>query len=171
MSAAGASFTGLGCVGGGGSRPTHNVTDPAKPVASIVSPARNTTLASYGALQLAQPVRWTNAWIAENKKPVGPWPKWTPRTGRPSSGIKADFKQAGVQVEVLKGAPKAISYAFVIQKGGRPVVLKRTKGDRLVGAQGPAVYQMFRHALDAQFLQRVSDDLGRMLLQNTTRIL
>lgn len=161
--------------------------DPAtesRPIATVSAPIRGTGLARYGAQQVTQAVRFSNAAIASRLNSVGDNPRkpgghlrWKLRIGDAARGIAPDQKQAGISVEVARGSRKTISYAFVIPgittREGTPVVFENTgpggrKGKgRLKSLTGPSVFQLFRHALDDAALAAIEDDLAQTSLVTT----
>lgn len=150
-----------------------------RPIASIIANGDLTNLISYRPKQLSTVVRFTNATIrpfvgkfGENPRKPGTKLPWKLRTGAPALGIPVDRKQAGQTVEVTTGAPKVISYAFVIRAHGQAFVATRRKDDhhgkgKVVARTGPSVYQLFRYALDDSFLVGVQTNLSKAVVDVT----
>jgi len=149
-------------------------TDASAPVAKISSPIKSTLLTTYKAKFQVKDVSWTNEFIRSTGKRIGPnylKGDWVLRRGRPNLGVQVNKKAAGLQVEVLKGAPKPISYAFLVHtKRGQDITMKRTAAGNVVAAYGPSVYQLFRHALNQpDYLRTVADDLERNTFAEITK--
>ena len=150
-------------------------TDAALPVASIIVKKSRATLASFGASETPVPVNWSNARIsALGKTTVRADPArrkgnplkqriWTERVGVPGVGIAPDFKRSGITAEVLKGVPKPLAHAFLIKKNGILVAMKRRSNGTVTSASALAPYQLFKHALAPDFLEKVSDDLAKSI--------
>lgn len=143
-------------------------TDPARPTASISAARTASPLSSYGAQMPTTQVNWTNAFIEASGLPTGKWPRWTPRVGRPNVGIKPDQKAVdGVSVEVIRGSRKNLKHGFlIVGKNGQTLLATRPKGGARGSYEvryGPAVHQLFRHALDEDFLQQVEADLSKSI--------
>ncbi len=147
------------------------------PIASVRASGALTNLISYKPRQNSVVVRFPNSVVAPLIKKLGPNPRkagsllpWKLRVGDKARGIAVDRKQAGLTVEVARGAPKPISYAFIIRgSGGRLFVGARKAGDhkgkgKVHALTGPSVYQLFRHALDPKFLQGVQDNLSNSVI-------
>lgn len=142
------------------------------PVAIVTARKRHTTLTSYGAQQLTQPVKYPNGSFKAGKKgknprKAGAFLPWKERTGDESRGIPVDMKQAGISVEVTRGTRKPISYAFVIQgRNGNKLVVERVPGTKrkVEVLYGPSVYQLFRAALSTDFLENVSERLSKTVV-------
>ena len=70
--------------------------------------------------------------------------------GDPKRGIAPGFKQAGVSVEVLRGASKPVmggkAFTMTLKSGNGTGIFVRTKYGQVRHLYGPAVYQLFRVA-------------------------
>lgn len=147
-------------------------TESIAPVATVTARKRHTSLTTYNAKQLTQPVKYPNGSFTagkmyKNPRKAGAFLPWKPRTGDESRGIPVDMKGAGVSVEVTRGAPKPISYAFVIQgRNGNKLVVERVPGTKrkVEVLYGPSVYQLFRAALTTDFLENVSERLSKTVV-------
>ena len=149
-------------------------TETGKPTARITARYRHTTLTQYGAQQMTRVVKYPNESIpvgamGKNPRKAGALLPWKARIGNEALGIPVGMKQAGVSVEVTRGARKQITKVqsfFIRGKGGNMLVMTRKpgtsgkgKGD-LQALYGPSVYQLFRAALDETFLNDVAVRLG-----------
>jgi len=146
---------------------------------------RPTTLRQYNPRQLVDTNNWSNAGISKlsglrlpieskflsnPRKPGGKLP-FKPRVGAPALGIPLGRKQDGIQVEVLKGSFKPITYAFMARANNAGMLIfKRTSNDtsgkgKLVPLYGIQVWQLFRKT-SAVVLPMVQKDLTKTLLDN-----
>lgn len=145
-------------------------TDPARPTASISAARTASPLSSYGAQMPTTQVNWTTEFIEASGRKFGTWVegRWTPRIGRPKVGVDPGQKvTSGVSVEVIRGQRKNLKHGFlIVGKNGQTLLATRPKGGARGSYEvryGPAVHQLFRHALDENFLQQVEADLSKSI--------
>lgn len=149
--------------------------DPKKPEAEITAlrqGIRGTTLSSYGARVLTQPVKWPNGSFTPGKMGVNPhkpgvFLPWKERKGDPKRGIPAGMKAAGFAVEVTRGTEKDFPHAFVIPVGGRLLTVRR-RGAKIQTVYGPSVWQLFR-ATVSRIYTDVEKDLETTLAAEVDR--
>lgn len=85
-----------------------------------------------------------------NPRKPGGWLPFIARTGNPALQIPVGRKQAGVSVEVAKGARKTIQYAFMQRMpNGQILVMARNKGDhkgkgKIHALSSLSVWQLFK---------------------------
>ncbi len=131
----------------------------ARPRAVVRTEGTLTTLGHYGAQPLTQPVK--------NAKRSKGWA---------AVGVAPGQKQAGVSVEVIKGARKTMAGAFILpgkkDNEGNPLLFFRQKGGGVSSSTGrpkvdsllgPSVYQLFKKQY-GDIMQGVEDNLERTLL-------
>lgn len=128
-------------------------TDVRNPNAVITARRRHTSLATYGAKQLVQPVKHP----ARSK-------------GDPSRGIPAGMKAAGVSVEVTRGQRKNLPEAFLMRRlngNGFGVFAKTGPGRKdYRHLYGPSVYQLFKSTITrtrTDISQDLFDEAGRSI--------
>lgn len=130
------------------------------PVARVIAPARNVTLARFDAGQQSKPVVWSNARIQGMGKKFSPWSGWTRRTGDPRRAIAPDSKASGVDVTVKRGQPRGMKSAFLVplRSGGGALGVFVHEGGKLKHLYGPAVYQVYTN-----YLSDHADDIQKDL--------
>lgn len=148
-----------------------------KPEATITAFAGRgfiTSLSHYGAMQLTEPVNWSNERIQAAGHKFGKWPGWTRRTGSAARGIAVDSKAAGRSVEVVRGSRKRMGPAFSMpgkkDSDGNLLIFSRvpSKGGAVVARTGPSVYQLFRVAIE-DIGDQVRDDMEQRVADAAER--
>lgn len=123
--------------------------DSSRPRAVITARRRHTTLATYGARQLTQPVKHP----ARSK-------------GDARLGIPPGQKAAGVSVEVRRGQRKNMRGAFLmplLNGNGFGVFLKTGPGKKdYKHLYGPSVYQLFKATLERMHADIQQDLFGEV---------